>query len=419
MILKKENFNAGKYESDTFITEKQLVSILDSCPEFKMDLLKIFNVDDKKTTVLKVGNSKQLIQALHSLDNQCQKIDLTCKMKDVHLKKLLEGEKATFEFFSVKDQYLVKKIKSDLLIAETRYNAKSDILDYYNLSKFANYCRDNQYDDLVDNIQEYLLDKNKTNVDLRNFRIVHHKSDDLFFIRALTSCGDYKDFGINFSVFVAIKSLANYVEKSQNEIFIDNFQVDDSNVYVSFAFSNKTKINDKIDLSFSLILENDEVKRSAVSFNGLFKLTFNDKANSGYLYIKPKGLKKDDNYHPVDLLSYQHRGSVKNVFEKIQELPDSVDFFIKQVSEDAKRIALIKHPDDVRKFISNKVKNSKKPEFKVYKEKIFNKLMSVSVDNTFKLFALLRQIEDLFEHDDVISLNFWRTKLYEALVERE
>ncbi|RZL36926.1 MAG: hypothetical protein EOO96_06010 [Pedobacter sp.] len=80
---------------------------------------------------------------------------------------------------------------------------------------------------------------------------------------------------------------------------------------------------------------------------------------------------------------------------------------------------MIKHPDDVRKFISNKVKNSKKPEFKVYKEKVFNKLMSVSVDNTFKLFALLRQIEDLFEHDDVISLNFWRTKLYEALVEKE
>jgi hypothetical protein len=419
MILKKENFFSTNNESSTFITEKQLIGILDSCPEFKADLLNVFNVNDEVLTVLEIGNSKQLIDAIHNLDSQCYKLDLPTKMRDVYLKKMLDGEKASFEVFSIKDDYIIKNINTDLLVAETRYNAKTDILDYYNFGKFANYCRDNMYEDLVDEIQKYLLTKNLLNEDVRNLRLLHHKEDNIFFIRALTSTGDYKNFGINFSVFVAIKSLANYVRSSGNNIHIDSFQVDDSNIYVSFAFSEKTKINDKIDLSFNLILENDEVKRSSVSFNGLFKLTFKDNDKSSYLYIKPKGFKKDDSYHPVDLLSYPHRGSIKGVFEKIEQLPKSIEFFIKQVSEDAKRIATIQHPDDVRKFIINKVKKSKKTEFKVYKDKVFNKLMSVNVDTTFKLFSLLRQVEDLFEHDDVISLNFWRSKLYEALVERE
>ncbi len=43
--------------------------------------------------------------------------------------------------------------------------------------------------------------------------------------------------------------------------------------------------------------------------------------------------------------------------------------------------------------------------------------MGISVDSTFKLFELFREVEDLFEHDDIISRDFWRMKLYEALIE--
>jgi hypothetical protein len=168
-----------------------------------------------------------------------------------------------------------------------------------------------------------------------------------------------------------------------------------------------------------LILENDEIKRSAVSFNGIFKLKWEEDDKKSEIFLKPTGVKKDDKNHPVDLLTYQHRGNVEGVFEKIKKLPDLIDFFINQVSEDAKRISNIQNPDDVRKFIKDKVKNSRKAEFQVYKNEILKKLMSISVDNTFKLFELLREVEDLFEHEDIISINFWRTKLYEALIKKE
>lgn len=419
MILEKQSFSRKEYDNSSFITLKQLVGILEKTPLFKDDLIRIFSVDDKKTKVLQIGNAKQLLNAINLLDSQCEKVDINSKIKDVQLNKMLENEKAIFDVFSIKDKTLLLKNRSDKLTVETRYNAKSDLLEYYNLNKFANYCRDNEYEDLLKSIKSYLQKKNVNNEDERKLRIVHKKEDNKFYLRAITSTNGYQDFGINFSVFVILISLNKYIEDQSQNVFIDNFVVDDSNIYVSFTFSNKTRVNKELSLSFSLILENDEVKRNAVSFNGLFKLEYLQNNKKSEVYLKPHGMKKEDSNYPIDLLSYQHRGSVENVFEKIQDLPKLIDFFIKQTSKDAEKISSIMHPDDIRKYLSDKVKYAKKPEFKIYKERVFKKLMSITVDSTFKLFELIREVEELFEHDDVVSLNFWRTKLYESLVERQ
>jgi hypothetical protein len=63
----------------------------------------------------------------------------------------------------------------------------------------------------------------------RSLRLVYKYDDEKFYIRALTSSKDYKDFGINFSVFVALVALGRYVEESKNDVFIDNYVVDDLN----------------------------------------------------------------------------------------------------------------------------------------------------------------------------------------------
>lgn len=419
MIIKSVTRTFEDYDTQSYVSTSKLIKILETRNQFKEKLLSTFNVDEDKTEVIKIGNSKSLVDSIIEIDTKSKKIDIRAKVKDIHLKKMLEAEKAEFEIFNITNDYILKDNRSDLLVAETTYSAKSDLLDYYNFSKFANYCRDNDFQDLIDNIKEYLKEKNSDNNDEKSLRLIHKYEDKKYYIRALTSTEGYKDFGINFSVFVALITLSNYVENSKNEIYINKFQVDDSNIYISFALKNEVTVNNKITLSFNLILENDEIKRSAVSFNGIFKLKWEENDKKSEIFLKPTGVKKDDKNHPVDLLTYQHRGNVEGVFEKIQKLPDLIDFFINQVSEDAKRISNIQNPDDVRKFIKDKVKNSRKIEFQVYKNEILKKLMSISVDNTFKLFELLREVEDLFEHEDIISINFWRTKLYEALIKKE
>lgn len=419
MILKKEAKQFKDFDSKTFVTTAQLSRILDKRNAFKEDLVKVFKVEEDKIEVLKIGNAKFLLDSLNDLDNQCEKIDISAKIKNIYLKKILEDEKALFEIFSVSDNFILSKNKSDLLVAETRYAAKNDLLDYYNFSKFANYCRDKDFDNLIDTIRDYLKVKNADNIDEKSLRLVYKHDDEKFYIRAITSSQDYRDFGLNFSVFVALVSLGRYVEESKNEIFIDNYVVDDSELYVSFSMKNQVQVNKNVSLSFNLILENDEVKRSSVSFNGVFKLKFEDNEKFSEIYIRPKGVKTDESNYPVDLLTFAHRGKVESIFEKTKNLPELIDFFISQVSEDAKRISSIKSPDDVKLLIRDKIKNSRKAEFKTYKDTIVKKLTSINVDTTFKLFELLREVEDLFEHDDVISRNFWRSKLYESLIERK
>lgn len=419
MILEQQSKKFNDFASDSFITQKQLLKLLDKQPHFKDELVNLFQIEEDRTEVLQIGNSIFLIESLLFLDSQCEKIDIHSKVKNVQLKKMLQDEKAIFEIFNITDTGIIKKNKSDLLVVETAYSAKQDMLDYYSFSKFANYLRDEESEDLIDVIKQYLKHKNEANPDSKSLRLLYQKSEDKFYLRTVTSVDNYQDFGLNFSVFVALIALSRYVTDSKSKIYIDNYVVDDSNLYVSFSLSGGKQINKDLSINFNLILENDEIKRNAVSFNGIFKLTYNDGKRNSEIYVKPKGVKKEDVASPVDLLTYKHTGNTKTVFEKIKELPNLIDFFITQVSEDAKNISEIKNPKDVRLHLARKIKSSKKIEFKKYKDSVFNKLMKITVDNTFNLFEIFREIDELFENEDVISRDYWREKLYESLIEKK
>lgn len=419
MIIESTTNQFESFKTQSFINTRKMFSLLQEHDEFKEDLIRIFNIDIDNNQMIKIGNSNYLVKSLLKINEKCKKIDINTLTKDVYLRKMLEAEKAEFEIFNIEDFYIKKHVLSDILVGETVYSAKADLLDIYNLSKFANYCRDKEYSDLIDVIKEYLKVKNSENKEKIKLRLVHKFEDNKFYIRALTSTSVYKDFGINFSVFVALISLSKYVEKSDNEIYIDKYKVSESQLFVSFAFKNEIVINENLKLSFNLILENDEIKRNPVAFNGVFKLKWERDNKTSEIFLKPVGLKKIKKSKPVDLLTYYHKGDVQGVFNKIQKLPELIDFFINQVSNDAKRIVKITHPEDIKNLIAEKVKNSRKAEFRIYKIAILRKLTSISVSTTFSLFELLRDVEELFEHDDIISINFWRTKLYDALINRE
>ncbi len=419
MIISTKPFFAQTGEPGTFIKVRQLCSIISKDSEFQDDLTKLFEVVPRLEEVLQVGNAKNLIDAINSIDNLCDKIDIVSTKRDIKLDKYVEDKQARFQIFGIDEPSILIDNKSDLLEVVTRYDAKADLLDMYNFSKFANYCNENGYDDLIDQVKGYLEFKNVDNSEEVNLRLLRLKEDGVYYLRAKTSVDGYKNFGINFSVFVAILAMADYAKKSSNSVFIDRFTLQDSSVYVSFAFSNSTQVNTNIKLTFSLILENDEVKRRAVSFNGMFKLDFKDSKYNGTVYLKPGGIRNANKQYSVDILNYAHKGSVAGVLEKMKELPNMIDAFIKQCVHDANIISKISNPQDVKDFLSKKIIRARKNEFQAYKKDVYKKLMATNVDTTFKLFDLLRQVEDLFDHDDVQSVDFWRGKLYEALTRKE
>lgn len=418
MILRKKESHFRDFDQQSYVKIEKLLD-LKIKEEYKEELKELYSLEDNREEFLKVGNSIPLIDALLELDAACKKKDLKSKIRNVQLKRLYEKEKAVFEIFGVDDEEILLENGSDILEVETVYSAKNDILDYYSLSKFANYCRDLEYDQLVDIIRDFLKTKNENNEDERSLRLVYHNEDRKYYFRALTSTEGYKDYGINFSIVIALLALDSYAEDNSDEIFINSFVVDESTIYVSFQLTNGFVLTPNLSLKFTLLLENDEIKRNAVSFNGMFTLIFKDNGRESEIFLKPKGMKSNESVFASDLLTYRHSGSISNVLEKIGLLPELIKEYVEQVSNDAKGIIAIDNPEDVKKLIANKIKYSKKPEFKIYKDRIFNSLMSNNVTNIFALFELLRSVEDIFEHTDVISKDFWRTKLYESLIERK
>ncbi len=158
------------YKVDSFVTAQKTLNTLDKQLDFKNELTGLFDVDAEKTEVIQIGNSKHLIDALNTIDGQCTKCDVNIEMKDLYLDRLLEGEKAIFEVTGITDSFILLKNATDILRAETRYSAKFDILDYYHFSKFANYCRDNSFEDLVDTVKGYLRSKNLNNIDEKKIK---------------------------------------------------------------------------------------------------------------------------------------------------------------------------------------------------------------------------------------------------------
>ncbi|WPO83451.1 hypothetical protein SD427_03665 [Chryseobacterium sp. JJR-5R] len=418
MILRKKEAHFRDFDEQSYIKIERLLDLKIN-EEYKEELKELYSLEDNREEILKIGNATPLIDALLELDAACKKKDIKSKIRNVQLKRLYEKEKAVFEIFGVEDEEILLENGSDILEVETVYSAKNDILDYYSLSKFANYCRDLEYETLVNFIRDYLKAKNENNEDECSLRLVYKNEDSKYYFRAITSADGYKDYGINFSIVIALLALDSYAEDNNEEIYINSFVVDESNIYVSFQLSKGIVLTPNLSLKFTLILENDEIKRNAVSFNGMFTLIFNDNGRESEIFLRPRGMKSDENEFASDLLTYRHSGSISNVLEKIGLLPELIREYVEQVSDDAKGIIEIENPDDVKKLIAKKVKYSKKPEFKAYKDQIFNNLMNNNVTNVFGLFELLRSVEDLFEHTDVVSKDFWRTKLYESLIEKK
>ncbi|MDY0931540.1 hypothetical protein [Chryseobacterium sp. CFBP8996] len=420
MILENQKANFGNdYDSESFVNVRQLTELWMK-DQLKEDLFELYSLQNKVSEPIKIGHSKSLIAALNTLDSQCKKIDIDTEVRNVFLDKMLDNEKAIFDILGINDKFILDKNKSsDLLKTETAYSAKNDLLDIFSLSKFANYCNGNEYEDLIEKINSYLKKKNINNTNPLKLRLIYRNEDGKFFVRAYTSANGYKDFGINFSIFVALMAINKYTAKTKEEFFVENYVINDSKLHISFRKKNETELNKNLSLRFGLTLENDEIKRNAVSFNGVFTLVYKKDGKQSEVVVRPKGMKSDEESFPTDLLTYRHQGKVETILERVEKLPQLIEKYINQISKEAKDITEKKNPDSIRELIAKKIKDGRKVEFKTHKQEVLKELNRITVDNMFKLFELLGSIEKLFDQEDVISVDYWRSKLYEALIEKK
>ena len=393
------------------------IAVLSRDNEYVDKILECFSVDKTKEKVIQIGNVKNLLEDIFDLDSMAEKKDLRVKVRDIVLDKMLEDEAALFTLYGISDLDLVKKLHADHIQVESRYSAKNDVLEIHKLGKFANFCRDNKWSDLLDYINEYIRNHTK-NDEFCSARLIRPIESDRYLLRAVTSDKVYRNYGINFSVLVALLSVNRYAISTQSVVFIDNYQIDDSRVYLSFRLGAPVRISDNLELSFSLILENDEIKDSSVSFSGVFQLMYTSGGRNTNITLRPNTFHyPGEMSYNTDMLTYTHSMSVEKVYDKISNLPLYIEKYVSQVAKYARAIIDIKNPNEVKSFIVEAVSKAKKDEFSKYKEDVLRKLAAIESNSIFDLFEALRSVEELFG-DDIVSREYWRKKLFTLLFSR-
>ena len=393
------------------------IAVLSRDNEYVDKILECFSVDKTKEKVIQIGNVKNLLEDIFDLDSMAEKKDLRVKVRDIVLDKMLEDEAALFTLYGISDLDLVKKLHADHIQVESRYSAKNDVLEIHKLGKFANFCRDNKWSDLLDYINEYIRNHTKNN-EFCSARLIRPIESDRYLLRAVTSDKVYRNYGINFSVLVALLSVNRYAISTKSDVFIDNYQIDDSRVYLSFRLGAPVRISDNLELSFSLILENDEIKDSSVSFSGVFQLMYTSGGRNTNITLRPNTFHyPGEMSYNTDMLTYTHSMSVEKVYDKISNLPLYIEKYVSQVAKYARAIIDIKNPNEVKSFIVEAVSKAKKDEFSKYKEDVLRKLAAIESNSIFDLFEALRSVEELFG-DDIVSREYWRKKLFTLLFSR-
>lgn len=407
----------SKEEPNSLSSLKQSCNILSQDNIFVSDVLNCLSIDEQKMKMpLIIGNVKQLLSDIQELDQQTEKVDIIVNLKDIFLEKYMDNDHVLFNIYGIQDQSLIEAIKADHLIVESQYSARSDIMEYYQFSKFSNFLHSNEMDSYAQQIWDKIrLEANKNKKCMA--RLIYHKEDEKYYVRAVTSENGYKNYGINFSVLVLLLAVNEYVKQNSEQAFIDSYTIDDSHILLSVQFDREIKLKDNMSLSLNLILENDEIRQSAVSLNAEFKVVYKYGKRESSIYLKPTAYQRDHGAFSEDMLTFSHGMNVKTVIDKISQLPLLLNKYIELVSKNAIEIAGIKNPQEVKEYIQSKILRSRKEEFSTYKDAIVRKLISIDVNSVFELFDLLRDVEELFG-DDILSKNYWRQKLYDALINR-
>ena len=405
-------------QPNSLVSMRQAIAILSQGNEFTEEVLRCFSINpddpEQMKQPLSVGNVKDLLDDLALLDSQNWKVDVATELHNIDLEKVLENDYALFHLYDIKDKALLKAINTDNLQVESRYSARSNMLDFYDFSKFASFLHTHQMDAFARSIwvqlQKSIGEKKRCSA-----RLLYHKEEGKYYLRAVTSEQVYKNYGINFSVLVALLAIDSYAKSNNDIVFIDRYRVDDSTIDLSFQFSRQVNLGKGMSLSLNLLLNNDEIRQSAVSMNAMFKVQYDKDGNS--LYLKPNSYEVKPGQYITDMLTYTHAMKVSSVYEKIKTLPVLIAKYTQQVKDNAETILTIKDPQIIKEHLLRKVQKARKEEFAIFKESVIQKLISMEVKTVFDLFEVLRSVEELFG-DDIRSRSFWREKLYETLIIR-
>lgn len=402
---KRRSFRySGQDFQDSGILVKDAMTLINNS-KFYDEIVDTFNLDEIKNDFIEIKGAKHLVDTLIEADEEFEKIDLDSPLANVRLHKYTDDNQIILDVSGIEDKTILSQIKTDLIQPQSLYSVRSEYLNMHGADKFFEHCKAHNYQKVID-INIGLLNENSNNDNkTKKFRLL--KKGKEYYVRAITSTDVYKDYNLRFSLFVALIELHKLTKYNAHSFYVESYNLNESDLTILFKSSRTETVSKNIKIGFALELVNDEIKRDAVKFNGLFTVYMPKKQ----IYVKSEEPKK------CNLISFSHSIGLDKVRDRISSLNASINDFINDTVNDAKKIKVIDTPDLFREYILMKVQNSKNIEFnKNYRDQV-KQILSNKVRTIFELASLFEKVELLIEDDHIMSLDFWRHKLYQVLMD--
>lgn len=340
---------------------------------FKKDILELFssiNIDNESTSIKGVDI---LVSNIITRAQEFQKKDIKSHISNVKCIKTSDNE--VFLYFN-----------KEKITAKPVYSAKREYFEgTYKMNKFADFCITSGYFDLLESNIDYLNAKYKdSEKHIKNFRLLKDR-EQKYYVRAITSVSSYNDYGIKFSLFVTIMTLHNINKKTNIHFDINRAEYSESFIRIFFKKKDSISIPNIGKLSFALKMSNDEIKREAFKFSGLFTLM--PEGSSNYIHLQPKKLQ-------TKIISIKHNFTLETVLKHLEDL----ELFIKEaedeMKEDIKQLDQVENPDQLRFILLRKIERSLHSELLEFKPTI-RKTLDVKINQIHDLLLLMDKVNQL------------------------
>lgn len=405
VVKRKSQKMARKENLDDGISVKNALNLIKKSEYFD-EIYKIFQVEEYENDFINIKGAEHIVEQLIKSDEECLKLDIDSELSNVNIEKFTEENQIIFEFANINSPEILMQTKSDLIYAESTYSVKSEYLnDMYQIEKYLDYCMKNRFQDIIDKNLEMLKEKNEYNKKSKKFRLLK-REDNKYFVRGITSVDSYRDYNLRISLFIALIELHKLIKFKSHSYYVSSYSFTESDLKVIFKSSTIKKVTNDIEIGFALELVNDEIRRDAVKFNGIFTILM----GNAEVYVKPEETK-------ANILSFTHSVNIDTIREKLSTLNESINIFIDETVDDAKSIKILEKPDLFREHLVQKIHNSRNVEFnKLYKAQV-KTLLSNKVKTIFELAEIFNNVNIVIADEHVSSLDFWRYKLYQVLMD--
>lgn len=264
------------------------------------DVFEKFKLSDfgSKDEPLNINGSKELIEHYKSID--ATKIDFVEKINNIE-----------YMGFSDKGEIILHFKDGDEgegITATGVYDFTKEFLDkLFNIHKYAKFCIEKKYVDLIRENLEELFEKLKETE--RQYRLI--KKDESLFLRAITSTR-YKNYDNHIAIYLVLLMFNKYTKDSGKVFNIVKADLSDSEILVNFEYENPIVLEDFGKVYLGAVLSNSEIREKKFTLELRYRIE-SSKNEVSFGAIPPL---KDS------LFSIQHSASTGILEERLGNIRD-------------------------------------------------------------------------------------------------